>query len=124
MEIVITPREQKMRNPLLEKGYAIRRKWGANNPEKKKALCINRRARVAATGGKLSADHIKAIVARQKGKCAACGKKTKLAMDHIMPLALGGSGHPHNFQGLCRSCNSKKHARHPIDFNQSLGRLL
>ena len=71
-------------------------------------------------GGKLSGADVAAVIDRQKGKCAACGSKGKLEMDHIMPLALGGSGDKSNFQGLCRYCNRSKHAKHPADFNKPI----
>lgn len=111
-----------------EKQLARGRQWYVDNPEKAKARtaakAATRRARKVAAGGKLTASDVAAIVTRQKGRCAVCKEKKNLSMDHIMPLALGGSGHPQNFQGLCRSCNSRKHAKHPIDFNRSLGLLL
>lgn len=100
------------------------KKWSAANPEKRKSYCLNRRARLVASGGEISARDIKVIIGRQRGRCASCGQKSNLAMDHIMPLALGGSGAVRNFQGLCRPCNSAKHAKHPIDFNRSRGLLL
>lgn len=101
------------------------KKWRENNPEKVRAHKVNRRARKVGAGGSgLSGADIKEIVARQKGRCACCGAKTKLQMDHMMPLALGGSNSKNNFQGLCRPCNASKHAKHPIDFNRSKGMLL
>lgn len=109
-------------NPERAKENAYR--WRRENPEQFKAIRINRRARVAANGGSISGDEIKAIVVRQKGKCASCKKRAKLEMDHIMPVARGGTGHASNFQGLCRSCNARKNAKHPVDFNRSLGLLL
>ena len=107
-----------------ERHYRNTYRWREENPDKYRAIWVNRRARVAATGGKLSGDEIKKIIVRQKGKCAACGARSKLTMDHIMPLALGGSGDVSNFQGLCLSCNCQKNAKHPIDFNRSIGLLL
>lgn len=111
-----------------EKEKAAIRRWVKANPEKVRAGILLRRARLVLAGqprhGQLSGDDIKTIVSRQKGRCAACGERAKLTMDHIMPLALGGGGHRHNFQGLCKPCNSRKHAKHPIDFNRSLGLLL
>jgi 5-methylcytosine-specific restriction endonuclease McrA len=104
------------------------RRWRAENPDAVRAIKLNRRARLRAAGqpahGSLSAADIAFIVARQKGRCASCGGKAKLEMDHILPLALGGGGDRTNFQGLCRPCNLSKHARHPIDFNRSRGLLL
>lgn len=99
-------------------------RWRRENPEKFRAITINRRARLAANGGVISGDEIAAIVAQQKGRCAACRRRAKLEMDHITPVARGGPSDASNFQGLCRSCNARKSAKHPIDFNRSLGLLL
>jgi len=45
-------------------------------------------------------------------------------MDHIMPIALGGSNTDDNMQLLRKECNLQKQAKHPIDFMQSRGLLL
>lgn len=108
-----------------EKVKARKDSWRARNPEKAASYVLNRRSRISLNGGgQITAAEIMAIVHRQKGKCAVCGVKTKLTMDHIMPVVLGGVGDRTNFQGLCKPCNSRKHARHPIDFNRSRGLLL
>jgi len=48
----------------------------------------------------------------KKGLCAACTKKIDAGkgwdIDHILPLALGGTNEPHNLQILCRSCHRSK----------------
>jgi hypothetical protein len=51
------------------------------------------------------------IAQRDGIKCKRCGKKRKLAIDHIFPLSLGGSNNLENLQLLCGSCNSSKGAR-------------
>lgn len=106
-----------------EKAYSSARKWNRANPEVQRACVLNRRAKIKLDGG-ISGKDIRMIVARQRGRCASCGKPAKLAMDHIMPLALGGDGGVKNLQGLCKPCNGSKHAKHPIDFNRSRGLLL
>ena len=45
---------------------------------------------------------------RDGGACRACGKKTTLVYDHIIPVAEGGDGSAENGQLLCRSCHVKK----------------
>lgn len=45
-------------------------------------------------------------------------------MDHIVPLALGGSNTDGNIQLLRATCNQQKHAKHPVVFMQERGFLL
>ena len=58
----------------------------------------------------------KGLFFRDKGRCAICSCDLtglfstgyELAIDHIIPLALGGINDPTNLQILCNSCNGKK----------------
>jgi 5-methylcytosine-specific restriction endonuclease McrA len=43
--------------------------------------------------------------------CPICGSETDLTIDHIRPLARGGTSDPENLHVLCRRCNSRKGAR-------------
>ncbi len=43
--------------------------------------------------------------------CSACGSQSDLTVDHIHPVALGGTNDPSNLRTLCRSCNSRKGIR-------------
>ncbi len=45
---------------------------------------------------------------RDRRQCRSCGQSTKLSIDHIIPLASGGSNDISNLQTLCGSCNSQK----------------
>lgn len=40
-------------------------------------------------------------------KCLCCGS-TKITLDHVIPVHLGGKNEIANLQPLCKSCNSKK----------------
>ena len=62
----------------------------------------------------------------QKGLCPCCRKPlgNDYHMDHIIPLALGGSNGDNNIQLLRSECNLEKQAKHPVDFMQSRGFLL
>ena len=103
-----------------------RKAWRLENPEVRRALHRKRRAQKNGNGGTHTADDIKRLFALQCGKCAICFKSIKKErhVDHILPLALGGSNGPENLQLTCRLCNNRKHAKHPLDFARELGRLL
>jgi 5-methylcytosine-specific restriction enzyme A len=45
---------------------------------------------------------------RDGHQCRICGATENLAIDHIIPLAQGGTNDISNFQTLCQSCNSRK----------------
>ncbi|WP_281884191.1 HNH endonuclease [Paenibacillus sp. YYML68] len=57
---------------------------------------------------------------RDKGRCQECGIDLtglrspfdQIHLDHIIPLDLGGTNDPTNFQLLCEKCNLFKGARH------------
>lgn len=102
------------------------KKWVANNPEKAAAVYRAKRARKKNAAGSHTIEDIASIRDMQKDKCAICCTKLKGMgqIDHIMPLAKGGSDSRSNLQLLCSSCNAKKWAHDPIDYMQSLGRLL
>lgn len=85
----------------------------------------NRRVqRAACSDGSYTVAELRALRARVGHKCALCGEKGRMTIDHIKPLAKGGSNSIRNIQFLCRSCNSKKHAKDPIRFSRELGLLL
>ena len=45
---------------------------------------------------------------KKKDKCERCSGTNKLAVDHILPIAKGGTDCIPNKQTLCINCNSKK----------------
>lgn len=106
------------------------RKHRAENPSRISANNRNRRAIKRSAEGKHSASDIRTILKNQRGLCANCetklfrsGKK-KYHVDHIMPLALGGSNWPANLQCLCPRCNLRKNDKDPFAWAKENGRLL
>jgi len=53
-----------------------------------------------------------------RGNCHYCGKKferKELTMDHVVPIARGGSSTPGNIVPACRPCNAEKKLSTPVD---------
>jgi len=109
-----------------ERCKAYNKAWYANNPDAVRIKNQNRRARIREVGGKLSKGLAEKLFDLQKGKCPCCkrGLGKNYHLDHIVPLALGGSNEDSNAQLLRAECNLKKHAEHPVSFMQSKGYLL
>jgi 5-methylcytosine-specific restriction endonuclease McrA len=114
----------------LEKVIEYKRGYAKDNPEKLTAYSRNRRARERSAEGAHTAADVRAIFDKQQGLCANCETKLfksgmqKFHVDHIMPLALGGSNWPCNLQCLCPACNLSKGAKHPDDWAKQQGRLI
>lgn len=106
------------------------RAWEMANPEKMKACRQNTRAKRKLATGSHTGEDIKRIYESQRGICINCkikipkSGKHRYHVDHIVPLAKGGTNNADNLQILCRSCNCSKGAKDPIDWAQENGRLL
>ena len=109
-----------------EKVRAWKAAYQKANPEKYRVYTRNRRARKLASGGQLSPNIEAKLLKLQKGKCACCRQKLgdDYHLDHIMPLALGGTNSDDNVQLLRARCNMQKQAKHPVEFMQQRGFLL
>jgi 5-methylcytosine-specific restriction endonuclease McrA len=107
------------------------RRWREKHGDKARAIKLaiehNRRARKVSSGGTHTPADLSAIMKSQNHRCVYCDadlRKVKCHVDHIQPLARGGSNDKTNLQYTCSSCNVKKNAKDPIAFAQELGRLL
>lgn len=105
------------------------RRWKRDNPEKTRESEHRRRARQKDAKGSFVAADIKDILLRQKNRCAywkVCGSAIteEWHLDHIVPLALGGSNERRNIQICCQTCNLKKGAKHPVEFARQYGLLI
>lgn len=67
-----------------------------------------RRAMNRANGGEFDLENWQTLVDMTGAKCPKCGKKRRLELDHIKPVAEGGTSYLYNLQPLCRSCNASK----------------
>lgn len=99
---------------------ALKEAWRKANPEHSRAAVRRRRARIRGSEGNHTAADVLRLFEAQRRMCAicACSIEHKYEVDHIMPLALGGSNGVENIQLLCPNCNRHKSAKHPSKFQQ------
>lgn len=99
--------------------------WQAANRAKVLSYPKRRRALQMGAKGSHSPSDVAEIFKQQRGLCAYCRRKLlKYDVDHIVPLSKGGSDDRRNIQLTCKSCNSRKHAKPPMEFARELGLLL
>lgn len=70
-----------------------------------------RRARLRAVVSGGTREQRAMVLARAGGRCEYCASPAKLTIDHIVPIALGGSDTPSNWAAACLSCNASKQDR-------------
>jgi 5-methylcytosine-specific restriction endonuclease McrA len=94
------------------------KRWRARNPEKVTAANASRRARLKAAPGAYTASDVRDCLVTQGARCFYC--LASLAdgyhVDHMTPLARGGSNGPENIVCSCPTCNSKKYTRTAAEF--------
>lgn len=96
----------------------ITRKYRNSHPGFSAHHCMQRRARRKGATGEITREEWKFIVQCFAGHCACCGVTGRLSLDHIIPLAKGGTHSVDNAQPLCIPCNSRKHTR-TIDYRKT-----
>lgn len=96
------------------------------NHDRLKFVYKANKAKRRAAGKKVSPSEIQTILKSQQYKCVACrvNIRSHFHLDHILPIALGGTNERTNLQCLCQTCNLSKSKKHPIDFMQQRGFLL
>lgn len=102
-----------------EKCKAATRSWVERNRDKSRAAGAanesNRRARIAGAPGSHTKTERADLVASYLGLCAYCDSKAT-AIDHVVPIARGGSNDIGNLVPACKSCNSAKKDRSLLTF--------
>lgn len=110
--------------------YHIRQKWIKENPEKYKGSILKTQEKLKEKAPfklhvrrtrqiRNNADMTKKELRQSRDKilslkhlgCSYCGSHERLNIDHIIPVARGGSNHFTNLQWLCRHHNAQKWAR-------------
>ena len=86
--------------------------WEKNRSKKPARLAQklkNRADRMAMTG-KCSAQQLRARLAFYGYRCAYCGGPFE-HVDHVIPVARGGTNWPANLRPACRKCNQRKNSK-------------
>jgi len=92
-----------------EKVYAASRAWVARNREKVREYQGRRNAR--RRGQVVSPVSFEDIWQRDGGRCGICGgavERDKVVLDHILPLACGGTHEPSNVRIAHHACNNRR----------------
>lgn len=120
-------RRRRYRDENREEYRARMKRWNDNNPGAKAAHSRTRKARVRNAVGSHSGADVEAILRMQKYRCAYCPanlRHTGHHVDHIVAISRGGSNNRSNLQATCPKCNMSKSDRDPIEFAQSIGKLI
>lgn len=114
----IRARQRRVENP--EALATAKRKYRFNHPERVKAAQFCRRSRKRQNHKVKwsSADLAKRFESLGK-QCIYCGSKNDLTVDHFLPVSMGGADCLSNFVLACRSCNSSKNNRDPVEWLKS-----
>lgn len=112
-KVIEKVRARYLENP--EKTKQRVREWAKNNPEKVRERSVirehTRRARINGNGGKITKHEWRVLKEFYNYTCLCCKRQEpgiKLTLDHIKPIARGGSNTIDNVQPLCDSCNKSK----------------
>lgn len=107
-------RQHYEKNKLHEK--TTHRLWCLANREREQAHRQNRRAREQSANGSFTSQDVLDLFERQQGRCAYCRVTIQkdFHVDHVIPLAKGGSNWPSNLALACESCNLSK--GHKLDW--------
>lgn len=106
-----------------EHARSLRRAWMDANRTKARLWTLNRRAAIReATVGTVSIEGIEARWEYYGGKCWLCGADGEQT-DHVKPLNKGGLHVLSNLRPICKSCNSSKRDRWPLETLADLPRF-
>ena len=118
-------RRYRERNP--DRARRNFKEWRAANKDRVALYDHNKKVKRRAAIGvdKVTLAEWREIKEKHQPRCAYCGEKRPLTMDHVVPLSKGGRHIAENIAPACKLCNSRKTNMSVIDFAQEkLGKLL
>jgi 5-methylcytosine-specific restriction endonuclease McrA len=115
-------RERQRRRYVLDpkKFNDYQKEWRARNPEKAHLYVrvASHKRRVAAAGTSFTTEEWLAVVAQYDGRCAYCGEKAPLEIEHKIPLSRGGTNSIDNIVPSYERCNRRKRAKTDAEFRE------
>lgn len=98
------------------------REYRKRNRESIKANRATRKARLRGAGGVVSKDDILRQVSSQHSMCFWCESEVgdNYHVDHLIPIARGGTNSPDNIVISCPRCNVSRGAKMPDEFREYL----
>lgn len=92
-------------------------RWRAKNPQR--LLINNERRRCRMSGGRgVTLEEYREILDLYDHRCAYCGSREQITMDHFIPLARGGEHDVDNIVPACWPCNASKHTLTGFEFDE------
>lgn len=93
-----------------ERRRAYQAAYHVRNPHVSKAARAKRKAAMRGdTAGEFTSRDWRRLVARYDGRCAYCGERAPLQVEHVLPLSRGGLHRIGNIVPACAGCNYEKH---------------
>lgn len=100
--------------------------WRLANPDKARTLWragkARRRALQSGANGHATRVQVQERWDYYGGRCWMCGRWAD-SIDHVIPLARGGSNWPSNLRSACIECNLQKGARRPRELSNVANRV-
>ena len=99
-----------------KQSWDVNKLWRTSNREKIRLTAARRRARVRGnTIGLVTVRDVKSMLTKP---CTYCGNKSE-HIDHVIPLARGGSHSLGNLAPACQPCNLQKNKKFVIEWKAS-----
>ena len=91
-------------------------KWRAENPDKTRKQKHDRRVREL--GARSYSVTSKDMARLMAGSCVYCGSQELIQIDHVFPLARGGTHSIGNLAPACRTCNVRKNSKFVMEWKR------
>jgi len=100
-----------------ERARELDRKWGATDRGRASVAATNLRRRIRVGGMRMTMATFLEVQSQSSGYCPYCGERIVIGeVDHIVPVAMGGSIAQFNLAWVCQKCNRSKGNRSVPEF--------